>query len=191
MKCRILGENGIEVALSREEMQELDITFDALDYANSQTRRVLWTVLDEAGAVLGKAIDLSGKMLIEAQSDGSGGCILDFKILPMSSVVQTKKLIKKEEEKLLFETDQADILLSAVHRLPSELQGDLYMRSGRFRLVLCPSFQCLESVFALLCEFGTVWRGEECKVAETEEYWTFVSSNAVAKINDYICRPKK
>ena len=75
-------ENGIEIELTAAELQSLDITYEKLDYANIETRRVLWTVLDEALGTLGREMDLSGRMLIEAQPVGDGGCILDFTVLP-------------------------------------------------------------------------------------------------------------
>ena len=78
MKCRMRNKNGLEITLSREEMAALDITYEKLDYSNTETRRVLWTVLDEAESVLGCSFDLSGKMRIEARPNADGGCILDF-----------------------------------------------------------------------------------------------------------------
>ena len=42
-------------------MQRLDITYEALDYSNIETRRVLWTLLDEARRVAGTNISLSDR----------------------------------------------------------------------------------------------------------------------------------
>ena len=57
MKIDSNSEGKITVALSNEDMNELDITYDELDYSNIETRRVIWTLLDKAGQQLGKCID--------------------------------------------------------------------------------------------------------------------------------------
>ena len=54
MKIDSNSEGKITVALSNEDMNELDITYDELDYSNIETRRVIWTLLDKAGQQLGK-----------------------------------------------------------------------------------------------------------------------------------------
>ena len=62
MKIDSNSEGKITVALSNEDMNELDITYDELDYSNIETRRVIWTLLDKAGQQLGKCIDTDSKL---------------------------------------------------------------------------------------------------------------------------------
>lgn len=185
MKCRMLSENGIEVELSCEEMQALDITYDALDYANTETRRVLWTVLDEAGTVLGRNIDLSGRMLIEARPDGSGGCILDFTLYPQKKESAQRKKVRKQAQALIFETDDADILLGAVRVLDTQVQGDLYLHDGVFRLLLFPGLSQQMYLTAVLTEFGSVTQADDAVVAATQEFWPLVCENAVTLLRSY------
>ena len=184
MKCRMRNKNGLEVTLSREEMAALDITYEKLDYANTETRRVLWTVLDEAESVLGCSFDLSGKMRIEARPNADGGCILDFTLQTEPTVPRHEKTDKRQAA-LLFETDNADDLLAAVKHLPCTVGGDLYIHKNRFRLLSAATFSEKEQLCAILTEFGTV--DENCTVtsAQTREYWSLVCKNAVGLLQSY------
>lgn len=185
MKCRMLSENGIEVELSRAEMQALDITYENLDYANTETRRVLWTVLDEAGAVLGRSIDLSGRMLIEARPDGDGGCILDFTLYPLKKATEKRKKNIKANQLLQFETDSADALLCAANALVTDVQGELYLQDGTFRLLLHPDVSDGWYLTAVLTEFGSVSELSAAQAAVTQEYWQHVCDNAVHLLRSY------
>jgi hypothetical protein len=68
-----IGANKFIVMLSREDLSQLDITYDTMDYANIETRRVIWTILDRVRASTGRDIDPSGNLVIEAAPDSSGG----------------------------------------------------------------------------------------------------------------------
>ena len=81
MRIEAHDDYRIAVELSDEDMDELEITYEDLDYSNIETRRVLWTILDEARQALGKEINLSEKMLIEAVPSGKGGCTIYFTVL--------------------------------------------------------------------------------------------------------------
>lgn len=171
MKCRLLHENGIEIKLSREELHALDITYERLDYANIETRRVLWTVLDEARAQLGREIDLSSKMLIEAQSDGDGGCILDFTLLPDVGGRCKGKLVKRENLPLQLETDSADAVLDAAIALGGLAVLSLYTDGKSYRAVCESDSAQAEKIFAVLTEFGSVGYCSRVSLAFVKEHW--------------------
>lgn len=81
MKIEAPEENKIVVRLTADDMTKLHITYEEMDYANIETRRVIWTLLDEARRELGRDIDPSGRMLIEALPAREGGCVLQFTVL--------------------------------------------------------------------------------------------------------------
>lgn len=61
MKIEAPEENKIVVRLTADDMTKLHITYEEMDYANIETRRVIWTLLDEARRELGRDIDPSGR----------------------------------------------------------------------------------------------------------------------------------
>lgn len=70
-----IGENALKVTLTRADMEYYDIDFEGLDYANSETRRALHRILDEAKRTLGFEASRE-KLYIQAFADADGGCEL-------------------------------------------------------------------------------------------------------------------
>ena len=46
MQFRVISSNEIRVVLSSEEMRELDISFEGMDYSDTATRRFMWELFD-------------------------------------------------------------------------------------------------------------------------------------------------
>ena len=57
MQINSPAENRIVVELSAQDMIELDITYEDMDYSAIETMRVIWTLLDAAGKYLGRELD--------------------------------------------------------------------------------------------------------------------------------------
>ena len=49
MKINSPAEDRIIVDLTDEDLRELDITYEDMDYSTIETRRVIWTVLVASG----------------------------------------------------------------------------------------------------------------------------------------------
>ncbi|MBQ6892886.1 MAG: adaptor protein MecA [Clostridia bacterium] len=75
MELMKIGHNALKVTLSREDMELYDLEFDMLDYANSETRRVIWSILDEAKRSLGFEV-ARDNLYIQAFRSRCGGCEL-------------------------------------------------------------------------------------------------------------------
>lgn len=70
-----IGHDALKVTLSREDMELYDIEFDMLDYRNNETRRVIWSILDEAKRSLGFEV-ARDSLYIQAFRSKCGGCEL-------------------------------------------------------------------------------------------------------------------
>ena len=75
MELMRISHNALKVTLSREDMELYDIEFDMLDYNNSETRRVIWSILDEAKHSLGFEV-ARDSLYIQAFRSRCGGCEL-------------------------------------------------------------------------------------------------------------------
>lgn len=169
MKINSPAEDRIIVDLTEQDMTELDITYEDMDYSTIETRRVIWTLLDEAGKVLGRELDPSRRMVIEAMPKAEGGCILCFTILDCRKRSAPKKqLLKKQSEFLICEFEDLDSLFAAAQGFKSfaeEPENSLYEKSGKYRLIISCSgevhrmkqyfseFCNTESSNSLACEF--------------------------------------
>ena len=104
MNIQADGNEKIAVTLSHQDMNELDITYDEMDYSNIETRRVIWTVLDEAKRVLGKPINTDGRLLVQVSPADDGGCLMLFTQMPLLENNSKKRLImKKDAEPILWQ----------------------------------------------------------------------------------------
>lgn len=70
-----ISRNALKVTLSREDMELYDIEFDMLDYKNIETKRVIWSILDEAKRSLGFEV-ARDSLYIQAFRSKCGGCEL-------------------------------------------------------------------------------------------------------------------
>lgn len=184
MKINSPAEDRIIVDLTEQDMLKLDITYEDMDYSTIETRRVIWTVLDEAGKILGRELDPSRRMIIEASPKNEGGCVLSFTILDgrRKNVIQ-KQLLKKQSECLICDFDNLDALFSAAEGFCiSEIkpESSLYEKSGKYRLILSNlcSAKELKNYFS---EFACVMNADKLACDHTREHWrNLISQDAIS-----------
>ena len=175
MKIEAIGDEKILVALSDKDMNDLDITYDEMDYSNIETRRVIWTILDEAKRSLGKNIDTDGRILIEVTQSDDGGCILCFTALPSSDCKSKKKLImKKEAEPIIIKAPDSDTFLDTISLLKKN--AELYKSFKTFSLneslyfVVYPKITGSAKISYILSDFGDVFFNENELLSHIFEY---------------------
>ena len=185
MKIESQNDFRIAVKLSKDDLTELDITYDELDYANIETRRVLWTVLDEARQVLGREINISERMMIEAVPETDGGCSIFFTVLPKSGKKDIRGFtLKKGQDILVCELKSADDLINLAGRLyalDNGIKSSLHMENGAYRLVACPDLKDFFTVEAMFAEYGELLPQSDLTVAKTRERWKTLADGDAAR----------
>lgn len=161
MKIEANGDEKLTVALSHEDMHELDITYDEMDYSNIETRRVIWTILDKARLSLGRSIDPEGRLLIEVSPLDDGGCVLYFTSLPAyDGKTKKRTIMKKDDEPLMFRPLSEDAYIDSLVLLKSksdELRSyTCYRLDGTLSTVIYPKPTYSSAVSFMLGEFGEV-----------------------------------
>jgi negative regulator of genetic competence, sporulation and motility len=175
MKIQADGEEKISVTLTKADMCDFDITYDELDYSNIETRRVIWTILDEAKKVLGKQLNIDNRLLIQVTPADDGGCFLQFTQLPECTDSKKKRLImKKEAEPVLFCAFDVDAFMDSLKVLKKSSQAiksyELFEHQNNFFAVIQPKALSAELIIFLLCEFGSVAVSSRKKITELYEY---------------------
>lgn len=185
MKINSPAEDRIIVDLTEQDMTELDITYEDMDYSTIETRRVIWTLLDEAGRALGRELDPSRRMVIEAMPKTEGGCILSFTILDCRRKTSAKQLLKKQSEFLICDFDSPDTLFDAAmafSALGVSTESSLYESGGKYRLIIscCGDIHKIRSCFSEFCKPES---GNSLVYEFTREHWkTLASKNAVSHL---------
>lgn len=168
MDIQPIGNNKFIIGLTRDDLKNLDITYEAMDYSDIETRRVIWTILERVRNSTGRDIDPSGNLIIEASPDGSGGCILIFTVPFSRSDIGT--VISKNNSTQIFEFENSDCLLdviSAVGRVPDESR--FFTDGKKFRLEIP---MVISSFFRhTVEEFGKFIGNDRLTIALTHEHW--------------------
>ena len=91
MEFILIGDGKIKVSLTKEDLEEFELSADELDYANTETKRMFWDVLSRAKARTG--FDTDGeKVLVQLYPSRDGGCEI--------FVTKIGSLYKEDEESL-------------------------------------------------------------------------------------------
>lgn len=176
MNIESVGDEKIRVTLSKDDMNSLDITYDEMDYSNIETRRVIWTVLDEARAHLGKDIDTDGRLLIEVCPLDDGGCVMYFSSAKESDkdFKSARPVMKKESEPIIFKAACAGDLFDAFFALKEEKQyfksAEYLKHDGRLFCVVVPKPQCAKRLVFRLSEYGEAYSAKKHEAAFLFEY---------------------
>lgn len=178
MKIKAQTDNRICIELTNEDMVELDITYEELDYSNIETRRVLWTLLDEARHELGRNIRLTQKMLIEAVPNDKGGCTIYFTVTDEPYGKNGKKhLVKHGCTKTVCQSSDIDnigVLARVLFAAGNTVKSELYTDGEKYRLVISPDLSLQENIEATICEFCDIC--DESTAAHTYEHWKLLAS---------------
>ena len=175
MKINSPAENRITVDLTKQDMTELDITYEDMDYSTIETRRVIWTLLDEAGKALGKELDPSRRMIIEAIPKSEGGCVLNFTLLDSKKrISKHNQLLKKQNESFICEFDSLDFLYRAAKNINFRHQSSLYEKSGKYRLIISAANNS-GNVAQQFSEFGKIICCDTLTCEHIKEHWNLLA----------------
>ncbi|MDR2753640.1 MAG: adaptor protein MecA [Oscillospiraceae bacterium] len=188
MRIEAITRRKIVVELSEDDLASLDITYEALDYASLETRRVIWIILDLVRENTGCDIDPSGQLLIDAMPRPAGGCILFFTLRGGGAdpfgAGHAPALRKQEQHPAAFEFANTNALLDCARAYALSLRSEddrlfgaceLFRRGNLFRLLVRP-VKVLGTVREFFSEYAR-FCGEDTFVAEqTREHWKRVGA---------------
>ncbi len=125
----------LKIELDKNDLIDLNITYDELDYDKAKTRRVINELLERIGAENDFDIH-SGKMIIEVFPALNGGCIIYFTAVKPASVTGLKR---SENDRSVWELCSADDLMSVAERFAvngSKNPISLHLLNNRYRLTV-------------------------------------------------------
>lgn len=159
MNITVKNEYRVEAEISADEMERFETDFASLDYSSADTRAFLWKILDEIRAD-GIDIDMSGRVLIEAFDNGTGGCVIAFTVLPNGEKDSpcVKQLVKNVCDSALILSDDIQPLID-FSRAAGEVRSDLYFCDGNYNLFVFPDGQNKTTIARILPEFYGVSSG--------------------------------
>ncbi len=185
MVFRKISGDRLKILLTGEDMQRFAITYDQLDYADEQTRKVILQLLEmarmETGFELGNT-----KLFIEAYPYEQEGCVIYFTGLEEHH--QQPSHSKSIYHAMIFEFDQADTLIEGAIRLFAQYshriyKSALYHWKKKFYLIVYP-FDSIDSpTITMLGEYGKKYGEGEISAAYIREHATVIApENAIDRL---------
>lgn len=176
MNITVKNEYRVEAEVSADEMDMLRTDFGSLDYASKDTRMFLWNILEEIRAE-GIDVDMSGRVLIEAFDNGTGGCTVAFTVLPeKNSDVSVKQLVKNISDNALISSEELDSLI-CFSRSSDNIRSELYYYDGKYCLFLFPNDGDKKKLSKILPEYFGVCSGNvTLRLAECREKGSLLRS---------------
>ena len=127
MDLLLISENKIKISLTKEDLDRYHITADGIDYDNTETRRVFWTLLDEAKRKTG--FDAAkNRIFIQIYPGKDGSCELYVSKVscPERDYADTSNVLRglgrwrrAEDRRLVYLFDEMESLISVCKRLKS------------------------------------------------------------------------
>ncbi len=163
-------EHKLKIIMEKEDLKNFELCADDLDYGNTETKRMLWTLLSEAKRELG--FDTDGyRILVQLFPSRDGGCELfitktdSFPSLHTDGQIYDKRsgeASETEERVGVFRFERMDHLLAVCRRLraigyaePSEAYISDEGRYYLFLNGLSPIGFLVPDEFSFVGEYGT------------------------------------
>lgn len=173
MNVLIRNDYRIEAELTATELDEYGITYEEIDYANIETRRVLWALLDKIRNTYGISLSLSGKLLIEVIKESDEKIRICFSVLPPHGCdgKSVKQLVKSENRPVIAEFSELEDVLSLVTHISGDIPSVLYEKNGKYRLMLYTQPEEKNRITGKVCEFSLICENIALEKARCEEMW--------------------
>lgn len=181
MEFRAPDAHTIATRLTRSDMEKMHMTFDAMDYADADTRAMIHTLLEDACRALHITANTHGRMIIEAFAEHDGGCRIVFRLPPERGRLHL--IVRRRNNPMLFAFSGIDPLLDACAALPVQPESDLY-RCGDTYYLLLYAGRSQTRVHAVLNEYGRALGGDPICIQAVREHGTLLSGrDAVRRLS--------
>ena len=188
MELTLINDNKLKIMLTVEDMENLDITCEDMDYDDTATRRIFWDLLDRAKRRTGFDA-ASDKLLVQVYPDKTGGCMMY--ITKMNGVKQenatyekkykTRLYTGKQRKRLIYAVADCEALYDACRQLcEANYSGrsDIYCGSGLF--FLCMD-ECADGRTDIVGEYGQCIRNPMFGYYLSEHCKRLITDNAAEK----------
>ena len=186
MRVEVLTDDAIIVELSADDMKNLNITYEEMDYSKVETKRVIWTILSRAGRTIGHEINMSGRLLVEAMRRESGGCVLFFSAQQsVKNTGKSRRYLVKKSDYIVCDFDNVSDLISCAQRLSfSGLKPEsmLYFNNDKYRLLVKIQTTTAGQLRPCLAEFGKICGEGAFLVDHTAENWRCIAEKKAVEL---------
>ena len=185
MELKLVNENKLKIILTNEDMVQLDINPEEMDYDNTGTKRIFWDILDKAKHQIGFDAGAE-KLFVQVYPDKNGGCLMYVTkdAQKNNPYIYEKKYKSKlytgvKKKRVLYMFEDSEILLEACYQL--NLTGykgksDIFTDETKYYLYIDYN---KETSVELLSEYGILINNPLFEFYLYEHAQKIISSEAV------------
>lgn len=195
MKIETVDRQTVKVQLSVDDMQDLAITYEQMDYKDPSTKRAIVALLHKVRQETD--VDLTGgKLFIEAFPHREGGCILYISVLDAQGQgsARPKRYRGSFNTPMIFRFSDPEDLITACDKLFTQyshlvLKSSLYLMEQSYILLVYSYFKLDGKIAALVSEYGEAMGKGAVKSAFIKEHAKpLIINNAIDTIVERLCR---
>ena len=134
VKISCVSETVTVIELSPGEMEKYDFNIEKSDYSSPHTRKVLWSIIDDASRLTGKNVEINQGLEIDFLPDIKGGCLL---IISQGTPKATRLFSEKDSG--IYESRDINCFLDfakAAKISGKTAESSFYYLDGVYRLIL-------------------------------------------------------
>lgn len=189
MHIEPLDRKTIKIVLSQNDMREMSVTYEQMDYNRPETKTMVLHLLEEVRKKT-KLDFTAGKLFIEAFPSRDGGCILYLNLL--REKLQNTTTEKEFMAPILFTLPNVKQLRQTCkklflhyHHLISK--SSLYFWEEKYVLILYSYYKLDKKMIALIKEHGIFFGKGEIKYCFIKEHGKLlIKDTAIETITKYI-----
>ncbi len=190
MDLILISEEKLKIILTENDLQEMNIDIERLDYSNVSTKRVFWEILDRAKETAGFDAAKS-KLYVQVFPSSDGGCEM-FVTKFSSSPIPCSSIRKKVYRMSKNAEDKSGVLVvlgfDDLYKLCCRLSEEkLYLKTSlfyddlgfyimvikknmRIPSYISPKCSLISKIPEYLCEYGKVMELTERAIAYIHEH---------------------
>lgn len=183
-----IDEARLLIALTGDDMELLDITFNQLDWKDDYSREVIWNLLSRAKNETGFSAE-NKQLMIEAipQTDG---CFVLITLLEEKG--QRRKVFKIKESKkpFVFSFKTSESLIRAIERLYDKetkfIRSTVLEYNDKYYIILHVQSSISTKLQAIISEYGELIGKDYIIAAQINEQGKVIAkNNAIEKMGRY------
>ncbi len=192
MEFIFINSDNLKIILSKEDMNNFDITPEDFDYSKTKSKHILWTILDKAKKETDFNAD-DAKLYVQLYSSEDGGCEIYI-----TKIKKENKDVKKDnidEYSKLYIILEFDALVDLCKRLNKDGYGPncklYYDRSGKYILIpgqpqIMPSYmrnrEAKNYLPEYFYEYGTVKLLQESTIDYFNEHFVKIADGNIPEM---------
>ena len=186
-----IDEERLLIALSSEDMDILDLTFNQLSWKNNYSRQVIKKILKRAENEIGFFVG-NNQLMIEAIPQNNG-CVVLITLLAKDNVARKKFKIKENIKAYLFKFNTLDNLLSAIERLYknkfSTLKSSAFENDKKYYILIYCKGCFSPKLLTLLTEYCDPRDNKSLSLGQILENGKLIAkNNAIEKIGNCLIK---